>query len=153
MPSLKALAERLKSIDERHFFREKFEVLQNYRKEENIELMFSPRFPGNEPVDVSKALRTLQLSTKPKLSFLDLTLVLDQRLHTEALNVIAESTGALRRFHVVIGRKSRDSWEAIASANQFLEEVTIMYITDDDEDFSAGGQRPGELRTFRVRFG
>lgn len=143
----------MKYIDESSFCRERFAVLQNYLNVDKIELMFSPSVPGIEPEDVCTALQTLQLNTKPKLTFLDLTLLLDHRLHPEALNVFAESTGALRRFHVMAGRQSRYSWDAIASANPFLEEVAILLFLGEAEDFSAGGQRAGEMWTFRGRFG
>lgn len=74
----------------------------------------------------------------------------DQNLETVALHCIAQSKGALRRFHLIIGRQSREIWEAIAMANPMLQEVEIKYSLDDEGDFSAGGQRAGEMYTFIV---
>lgn len=134
-PSTKALAAHVKCIDESYSSRESFEALKHCRNVEKVRLMF---IPHPVFVDAFTALQTLQLSTKQNLESLESVFDQDQRLQTEALQCTAQSTGALRRFHLMIGRQSRESWEAIATANPFLEEVEIKYFLDDNQDFSAG---------------
>lgn len=90
---------------------------------------------------------------KPKLKAVNLS-VFDQIFLTEALNCIAPGTGALPEIDMMIGRQCRGSWEAIASANPFLEEVRFgLVLAEPEMDFSVNGHRTGELRTFHWGFG
>lgn len=144
--SVKALAKRINAIETN-------DELVKWQDCPNVER--SKLRPSSEE-DLSEesyhaALQALHLDKKPKLIFLDFV-VFEQRRITQALNAVAESTGALLKMHVMMGRQSPRSWETIARANPVLEDVRISYMLEEVDPF-ANGQPTGEIRTFSARFG